>query len=76
MIQRFRNKCLRIIVNVTNDALYHNLNVPYVRNEIKKFSQRYADRLEEHPNALAIGLMSEADILRRLKRKQPQDLFT
>jgi len=44
------------------------LNVPYVRDEIKKFSQKYADRLEEHPNTLGIDLMSEADILRRLKR--------
>jgi len=29
------------------------LNVPYVRDEIKKFSQRYADRMEEHANVLA-----------------------
>jgi len=34
---------------VTND-----LNVPYVRDEIKKLSQRYADRLEELPNVPAI----------------------
>jgi len=76
IIQRFQSKCLRIIVYVTNDTLHHDLNVPYVRDEMKKFSQRYADRLEEHPNTLAISLMSEADILRRLKRKQSQDLFT
>jgi len=79
IIQRFQNKCLRIINApwyVTNDALHHDLYVPYVRDEIKKLSQRYADRLEAHPNTLAIGLMSEVDILRRLKRKQPQDLFT
>jgi len=52
--QRSQNKYLRIIVNapwyVTNDILHHDLNVPYVRDEIKKFSQRYADRLEKHPN--------------------------
>jgi len=29
-----------------------------VRDEIKKLSQRYADRLEEHPNILTIDLMS------------------
>jgi len=56
IIQRFQNKYLRIIVNasfgyVTNDTLHHDLNVPYVRDEIKKFNQRYADRLEERPNA-------------------------
>jgi len=42
IIQRFQNKYLRIIVNapwyVTNDTLHHNLNVPYVRDEIKKLS--------------------------------------
>jgi len=52
IIQRFQNKYLRIIVNapccVTNDTL-HDLNVPYVRDEIKKLSRRYADGLEEHP---------------------------
>jgi len=26
--------------------LYHDLNVPYVKDEIKKLSQRYADRLK------------------------------
>jgi len=79
IIQRFQNKYLRIIVNapwyVTNNTLHHDLNVPYVRDEIRKFSQRYADRWEEHPNILAIDFMSEAEILRRLKRKQPQDLY-
>jgi len=51
IIQRFQNKYLRIIVNapcyVTNDTLHQDLNVSYVRDEIKKLSQRYADRLEE-----------------------------
>jgi len=48
MIERFQNKYLRIIVNAryANDTL--DLNVPYVRDEIKELSQRYADRLEEH----------------------------
>jgi len=53
MIQRFQNKYLKIVNAswyVTNDTLHHDLNVSYVRDEIKKFSQRYADRLEEHPN--------------------------
>jgi len=65
IIQRFQNKYLRIIVNapcyVTNDTLYHDLNVPYVKDEIKKLSQRYIDRLVEHPNILAIDLMSDAE---------------
>jgi len=78
IIQRFQNKYLGIIVNapwyVANDIVHHDLNVPYVRDEIKKLNQRYADKLEELPNTLAIDLMSDAETSRRLKRKLPQDL--
>jgi len=49
------------------DTLHHDLNVPYVRDEIKRLSQRYADRLEERPNT--IDLMSDAETPRELKRK-------
>jgi len=56
ILQRFQNKILRIIVNaswyVTNNILYPDLNVPYVRDEIKRYSQKYADRMKEHPNIL------------------------
>jgi len=75
IIQRFQNKYLRIIINapryVTNDTLHHDLNV---RDEIRKLSQRYTDRLEEHPNVLAIDLMIDAETSHRLKRKLLQDL--
>jgi len=57
------SKHLRITINapcyVTN-TLYHDLNVPYVRAEIKKLCQRYAGRLEEHPNTPVIDLMNES----------------
>jgi len=66
---------LNAAIKAARKNMTHDLNVPYVRDENKKFSQKYADRLEEHPNALAIDLMSEADILRGLKRKQPRDLY-
>jgi len=49
IIQRFQNKYLGIIVSapcyVTKDTLHHDLNVPYVRDEIKKLSQRYAENI-------------------------------
>jgi len=57
ILQRFQNKYLRIIVNalwyVTNDSLYHDLNVPYVRDEIKRLGQRHADRMEEHTRLIS-----------------------
>jgi len=49
--------------------------LPYVRDEIKKLCQRYADRLEEHPNTLAIDVMSDAETP-DWTRKLPQDLYT
>jgi len=57
-------------------TLHHDLNVPYIRNEIKKLSQKYADRMEEHPNILAINLMRDAKTSRGLKRELPQDLYS
>jgi len=59
-----QNHCQRI-----NDSLHHDLNIPYVRDEIKKLSQRYADRMKEHSNILAINLMRDAKTSHRLKRK-------
>jgi len=48
---------------VTNGTLHHRLNVPYVRDEIKKLGRRYADRLdlEEHSKILATDLTSDAE---------------
>jgi len=80
ILQRFQNKYLRIVVDapwyVTNDTLHHHLNVPYVRDVNKRLSQRYADRMEEHSNILAIKLMKEVKTTRRLKKKLPRDSCT
>jgi len=52
-ITKIPKQILRIIVNapwyLIDDVLHHDFNVPYVRDETKRFSQRYADRMEEHP---------------------------
>jgi len=73
ILQRFRNEYLRIIVNapwyVSNDTSHHDVNALYIRGEIRRFSQRYADRLEEHPNVLATDIMRNAKTSRRLKRR-------
>jgi len=62
IIQIFQNKYLRVIVNASwdvNDTLHRDLNAPHVRDGIKKLSRRYADRLEEHSNVLAIDVLDE-----------------
>jgi len=70
----FQNKYLRIINAswyVTNDILYHDINVPYVSDEITRLSQRYADRMGERSNILAINLMRDAKT--SSKGRLPQD---
>jgi len=57
-------------------TLYITISTCHVKDEIKRFSQRYADRMEEHSNILAINLMRDAKTSRRLKRKLSQDLCT
>jgi len=64
----------KILKQIPQNILLHDLNVSYVRDEIKKLSQRYVDRLEEHSNILAIDLMNDVETPRRLKRKLSQDL--
>jgi len=41
--------------------------VPYVRDEIKRLNQRYADRMEEHSNILATNLMKEVKMQTKKK---------
>jgi len=76
ILQRFQNKIFRIIVDVpwyvTNDTLHHILHVLYIIDEIRKLSQKYADRMKEHPN---IGKAYELiKTSHRLKRRFPQVL--
>jgi len=53
ILQRFQNKILRIIIDapwyIINDTLHQNLNVPYVRDEIR-INRRYDDRMKEYPS--------------------------
>jgi len=49
---------------VTNDTLHHDLNV---RDEIQRFGQRYADRMEEYSNILATNLVKEVNTLPKKK---------
>jgi hypothetical protein len=42
---------------------------------IKEFCQRYCDRLEEHPNNIAVNTMKAREIMKRFKRRRPTDLL-
>jgi len=57
-------------------TLYHHLNIiQRDRSEIKRFCQRYADRMEEHLNIFMTNPMRNAKIPRSLKKGLPQDLY-
>jgi len=75
MLQRFQNKYLRIIethLDTLPMTLYIMISTCHTL-EIKRLSQRYADRMKEHPN-IVTNFMKEAKTIRRLKRKLPQNL--
>jgi len=52
-----------------NDVLYITILTYHMLEMRLKSSVRYADKLEEHPDTLAIDLMSDAETSRGLKRK-------
>jgi len=39
--------------------LHYDLNVPYIKDNIKRLSQRYTDRMEKYPNIFATNFMKE-----------------
>ena len=47
---------------------HKDLEMPTVKEEIKKFSERYLQRLSNHSNILAINLLDDSEELQRLKR--------
>lgn len=60
---------------VPNDVIRNDLGMTTVKEEIKQLSIKYSARLNEHPNTLAIDLMSQPIRNRRLKRFTPNDLL-
>jgi len=50
-----------------NDTLHHDLNVSCIKDEIKRFSQRYTDTMDQHANIITTNLTKEVKTIRRLK---------
>ena len=72
ILERFQSKVLRNLVQapwfVTNEIIRNDLNIPTVKQEIKKYYSRYKERLTEHPNHLAANLIDEIRSSTRLKK--------
>ena len=78
IIQRFRNKVLRGIVNapqyIRNDELHKDPEVDVVDNVIKKYAHIHQQRLQQCVNSEVLQLLDNAAIERRLKRTKPFEL--
>lgn len=78
ILQRFQSKVLRKIANapwyVSNQTLHRDFKIPYVSEEISRFSRRYVNKLHYHPNHLALSLLDNSNTTYRLKRGNILDL--
>jgi hypothetical protein len=77
ILERFQSKVLHMIVDapwyVHNSLIRRDLSCPTVKEEIRRYSSHYGDRLRTHPNHLAVNLLRLPDN-RRLRRFLPTDL--
>jgi hypothetical protein len=79
ILERFESKALRMIVDalwyVPNTGIRRDLQIPTVKEEIRRYSSQYSARLSVHPNDLIVNLTEIPD-KRRLQRHLPNDLPT
>jgi hypothetical protein len=72
IIQRFQSKVIRSILQapwyVSNATLHADTSIPFVLNEIERFSQNYQSKLDQHPYHLALNLLDNSINTYRLKR--------
>jgi len=78
ILERFQSKVLRIITDIPwympTSVIQRDLQVPTVKQEARKYSANYKNRLDVHPNSLANALFQEQLGNHRLKRLYPCDL--
>jgi hypothetical protein len=60
---------------VPNMIIRRDLQIPTVKEEIRRYSSQYSARLSAHPNGLIVNLIELPDN-RRLRRHLPNDLTT
>jgi hypothetical protein len=79
ILERFQSKAPHMIVNapwyVPNTVIRRDLQIPTVKEEIRRYSSQYSARLSAHPSNLIVNLIELPDN-RRLRRHLPNDLPT
>jgi hypothetical protein len=79
ILERFQSKALRMIVDtpwyVPNTVIRKGLQIPRVKDEIRRYSTQYSAHLSAHPNDLTVNLIELLDN-KRLRIHLPNDLPT
>jgi hypothetical protein len=79
ILEHFQSKALCMIVDtpwyVPNMVIGRDLQIPTVKEEIRRCSSQYSARLSAHTNDLIVNLMELPDN-RRLQKHLPNDLPT
>ena len=77
-METIRGKILRTIVEapwyVRNEDTRRDLGISTVKEEIKRYAEKYKVRMATHPNRLAAETINTSNMERRLKRKHSADL--
>jgi hypothetical protein len=78
IIQRLQSNVLRTITNapwyVSNFMLHNDLQIPFITEEIKRYSTIYYNRLIGHKNSYVTELNNPLNVRCRLKWEWPSDL--
>jgi hypothetical protein len=80
ILQRFQSKTLRKLLSapwyVSNKIIHEDTKIPFIRDEISKFSSKYLGKLETHENYLAVNLLDNSLHRNRLNRYNVLNLST
>jgi hypothetical protein len=79
ILERFQSKALSMIVDtswyVPNTVIRRDLQIPTVKEKIRRYSSQYSARLSAHTNDLIVNLIELPDN-RQLRRHLPYNLPT
>jgi hypothetical protein len=78
IIQRFKNKVLRNIVDapwyIRNTEIHRELQMQMVTNKNGQFAKKHEERLLHRVDVAVIELFESSELVQRLKRKKPFEL--
>jgi hypothetical protein len=73
--ERFQSKTLDAPRYVPNTVIRRDLQIPTIKEEIRRYSSQYSARLSAHPNDLIVSLIELPDNRRHLSNDLPNRFF-